>query len=73
MVFSSFDTLDSEDLSILRGVLEDVCRERSIAIDGEEAAEVARSLVNWYLFGVKEKNALKQMLEPLNPQSGKAV
>lgn len=68
MVFSSFDTLDSEDLSILRQVLEEVCHERSIPIDGAEAAEIARSLVNWYLFGVKEKAALKQMLEPLSGQ-----
>ncbi|MFD1747159.1 hypothetical protein ACFSE1_16945 [Rhizobium helianthi] len=65
MAFSSFDTLDPKDLSFLRGILEEVCRDRSLDMDGDEAADIARSLVNWYLFGVKEEDALKQMLEPL--------
>lgn len=65
MAFSSFDTLDAQDLSILRTVLEDVCQERTFGLESPEAQEIARSLVDWYLFGVKDPAELRKMLDPL--------
>ncbi|MGE6742824.1 hypothetical protein ACQKGC_21345 [Allorhizobium pseudoryzae] len=65
MTFSSFDTLDATDLSFLRMVLEDVCAERALPLDGPEAADMARALVDWYLFGIRHPQQLKQMLSPL--------
>ena len=65
MTFSSFDTLASEDLSFLRKVLEEICDERSLSLDGPEAQAIGRALVDWYLFGVRHPDQLKQMLLPL--------
>lgn len=65
MAFSSYDTLDTKDLALLRQVLEDVCAERNISMESEEAQAAARALVDWYLFGIKHPEQLKQMLAPL--------
>jgi hypothetical protein len=65
MAFSSYDTLDANDLAFLRQVLEEVCVERGIGVETPDAALIARSLVDWYLFGVKHPDQLKQMLMPL--------
>ncbi|MDO1584770.1 hypothetical protein [Rhizobium oryzicola] len=70
MPFSSYDTLEEKDLSLLRQVLEEVCTEKSIALESDEAGDIARSLVDWYLFGIRHPEQLKQMLAPLpaNPE-----
>jgi hypothetical protein len=46
-------------------VLEDICTERAISMDGPEAADMARALIDWYLFGIRHPQQLKQMLAPL--------
>jgi hypothetical protein len=66
-MFSSYDTLDNDDLTLLRQVLEDVCLEKGIQLGGDEARQIARELVDWYLFGVKHPDQLKDMLKPLAP------
>ena len=33
-MFPSFDTLEPNDLALLRAVLEDVCREKGLAFEG---------------------------------------
>ncbi|CDZ45994.1 hypothetical protein [Neorhizobium galegae] len=66
-MFSSYDSLDNDDLTLLRQVLEDVCLEKGIQLGGDEARKIARELVNWYLFGVKHPDQLKDMLKPLVP------
>jgi hypothetical protein len=71
MAFSSYDTLDANDLAFLRQVLEEVCVERGIGVETPEAALVARSLVDWYLFGVRHPDQLKQMLKPLPDEPDK--
>lgn len=65
VAFSSHDTLGPADLRFLRTVLEEVCLEKSVSLDGCKAAQIARELVNWYLFGIKHPLHLKAMLEPL--------
>ncbi|MCV9947448.1 hypothetical protein [Rhizobium sp. BT-175] len=65
-MFSSYDTLDNDDLTLLRQVLEDVCLEKGIQLGGDEARQIARELVNWYLF-VKHPDQLNDMLKPLAP------
>jgi hypothetical protein len=65
VAFSSFDTLEPSDLRLVRGLLEEVCAERSVALDHPDAAIIARELVNWYLFGVRHPGQLKVMLESL--------
>ncbi|TWF41165.1 hypothetical protein FHW37_1341 [Neorhizobium alkalisoli] len=46
-------------------MLEDVCRERRIEVSHPEAQPLARELTDWYLFGVKHPDQLKEMLKPL--------
>jgi hypothetical protein len=64
-MFSSYDTLEPTDLRFLRAVLEEVCREKEIEVSHPDAQPLARELTNWYLFGVKHPQQLKQMLKPL--------
>ena len=65
MYFSSNDTLEPNDLSVLRSVLEEVCGEQDIPISHPQAEKIAADLVNWYLFGIKQPDQLKSMLDPL--------
>jgi hypothetical protein len=62
---SSYDTLDPRDLTLLRSVLEDVCQEMRINLDDPGAQSLARELTDWYLFGVRHPQQLKEMLKPL--------
>ncbi len=68
MVFSSYDALEPQDLTFLRQVLNEACAERGLAIDHPDAQAIARELVNWYLFGVKDGGELKAMLVPIPPE-----
>jgi hypothetical protein len=49
-MFSSYDTLSNDDLTLLRRVLEEVCLEKGIQLGGDEARQIARELVDSYLF-----------------------
>lgn len=63
--FSSFDALESHDLALLERQLKEICRNRNLSADGPEAGKIARELVDWYLFGIKDPVQLTAMLEPL--------
>jgi hypothetical protein len=65
MPFSSYDTLETKDLRILRNVLEEVCAQRTLTVDGDEAHAIGRSLIDWYLFGIRQPDELRAMLDPL--------
>lgn len=65
MPFASNDIIDSEDLSFLHEVLTEVCRERAIAPGSDAEKAVADQLINWFLFGIREKLELKSMLDPM--------
>jgi hypothetical protein len=64
-MFSSFDTLEPNDVAVIRAVLEDVCREKGLAFEGPQARVLARELTDWYLFGIHHPEQLKYMLEPI--------
>jgi hypothetical protein len=64
-MFPSFDTLEPNDLALLRAVLEDVCREKGLAFEGPQARILALELTEWYLFGMRHPQQLKEMLEPI--------
>ncbi|MBT9372713.1 hypothetical protein [Rhizobium sp. CSW-27] len=70
MSFSSYDALEARDLSFLRQVLEEACAERGVILDSAEAAGMARSLIDWYLFGIRHPQQLKDMLDPLPLRAG---
>lgn len=65
MTFSSQDVLEPCDLTFLRRVLEEVCAEKDLGLNRPEAQIVARDLVDWFLFGVRNPDDLKDMIEPL--------
>jgi len=64
MPFSSNETLEERDIALLRKVLEDICRDRLILTSSPQAHELGRSLIDWYLFGVRSPDELKAMIEP---------
>ena len=53
------------DLALLERQLKEICRNRDLSADGPEAGTIARELVDWYLFGIKDPVQLTAMLEPL--------
>ena len=65
MSFASNDIIDSNDLSFLHALLAEVCRERNIATGSDEEKAIADQLINWFLFGIREKQELKSMLDPM--------
>lgn len=69
MPFASNDIIDSKDLSFLHEILSDVCRERQIAPGSDAEKSVADQLINWFLFGIRDAEELKSMLDPMiDPQ-----
>jgi hypothetical protein len=64
-MFSSFDTLEPNDVAVIRAVLEDVCREKGLPFEGPQARVLARELTDWYLFGIHHPEQLKDMLDPI--------
>ncbi|MGF9562790.1 hypothetical protein [Neorhizobium sp. JUb45] len=65
MPFASNDIIDSKDLSFLHAVLTEICREREIPPGSEAEKAVADQLINWFLFGIRDAQELKSMLEPM--------
>lgn len=64
-MFSSQDTLGPNDMAFLRTQLEEVCAEKGYLVTSEDGQEAARNLINWYLFGIRDPEQLKAMIEPL--------
>lgn len=65
MPFASNDIIDSKDLSFLHEVLTEVCRARNITPGSEAENAVADQLINWFLFGIRDAQELKSMLDPM--------
>ena len=65
LAFASHVSLSPEDLSLLRVVWEDWCRDRHADPGSEEARSAARSLVDWFQFGVDDKAQLRSLLDPI--------
>ncbi len=65
MAFASYDALEERDLKQLRAVLDELCAERSISLQNEEARRIAHNLIQWYLFGIRDPSELKDMLDDL--------
>jgi hypothetical protein len=54
--------IQSDDVDMLQTVLKDWCQETDIDIKSSEAQFVARSLVDWYEFGIKDPAELRSLL-----------
>lgn len=65
MAFASYDALEERDLKLLRAVLDELCAEKSISLQHDEAGRIAHNLVQWYLFGIRSPSELKAMLAEL--------
>ncbi len=65
VTFASYDALEEQDLKQLRAVLDELCAEKSISLQHEEAGRIAHNLVQWYLFGIRSSSELKAMLDDL--------
>ncbi|SES47178.1 hypothetical protein, partial [Rhizobium sp. NFR03] len=63
--FASLVSLSSDDLKLLREVWEDWCRDRNVDGSTEDAQLKARSLIDWFQFGISDKCQLRSLLNPL--------
>ena len=55
--------IQSDDVRMLQTVLKDWCADRSLDLKSPEAAVAARSLIDWYEFGIKEPVELRSQLD----------
>ncbi|KQS67617.1 hypothetical protein ASG39_22765 [Rhizobium sp. Leaf371] len=63
--FASHVSLTSDDLELLREVWEDWCRDLDVDGSTEDAQLKARSLIDWFQFGISDKRQLRSLLNPL--------
>jgi len=56
------DALTSEVMETLDGILRDWCIDNGCELGSEKACLTARSLVDWFEFGVTEKDDLKRAI-----------
>lgn len=55
--------IQSGDVDMLQAVLKSWCAEKAIDIKSPEAQVAARSLVDWYEFGIKDPVELRSLLD----------
>ena len=55
--------IQSDDVDMLQAVLKDWCADHSLDIKSPEAQVAARSLVDWYEFGIKDPVELRSQLD----------
>lgn len=63
--FASHISLSSDDLKLLQEVWEDWCRDEKVDNSSEVAQIQARSLIDWFQFGIDDKRQLRSLLNPL--------
>lgn len=55
--------IQADDVDMLHRVLKTWCDETSLDIKSPQAQVAARSLVDWYEFGIKDPAELKSLLD----------
>lgn len=60
----------SEELTLLRGVLDRWCAAGGMPLSSPAAAKVALELIDWYQFGLREPEALFDMIRPITIADG---
>jgi hypothetical protein len=63
--FASHVSLSSDNLKLLQEVWEDWCRDQKVDGSSEEAQIKARSLIDWFQFGIDDRHQLRSLLNPL--------
>lgn len=66
MYFTTEEALAPDDLTLLRTVLEEACRERGTGTKGKGADEIAQELIILWHAGFRSGDELKSMLKPMN-------
>ncbi|WP_043612887.1 hypothetical protein [Ensifer sp. ZNC0028] len=54
--------VSSEAIVVLRRILRDWCDERGHLTESQESGRTARSLINWYEFGVTNEDELARLI-----------
>ncbi|WP_112502593.1 hypothetical protein [Rhizobium sp.] len=62
---AAHEALEPKDLTLLRAVLDEICREQHIDAKTESAEAVAHDLINLWLSGFRSAHELKAMLDQL--------
>ncbi|MBD9641356.1 hypothetical protein IB277_34220 [Ensifer sp. ENS07] len=52
----------SETIVVLRRILRDWCDERGHRADSQEGSRTAKTLINWYEFGVTDADELARLI-----------
>ncbi|WJH38538.1 hypothetical protein N7E02_03770 (plasmid) [Aliirhizobium terrae] len=59
------EALEPTDLTLLRAVLDEICRDQHIDPKAKHAESVAHDLINLWLSGFRSAHELKAMLAPM--------
>jgi len=55
--------MQSSDVDLLQGILKIWCAENAVDLKSDQARAAARSLVDWYEFGIKDPVELKSLID----------
>ncbi|MDX3925002.1 MAG: hypothetical protein QHC90_04225 [Shinella sp.] len=56
------EPIQSEELDMLQELLRQWCEEHDCDIKGPEANSVAKELISWFEFGIKDKARLRKII-----------
>ncbi|CAN7577170.1 hypothetical protein LJR030_001136 [Rhizobium sp. LjRoot30] len=56
------EALTSETMMFLKSILLDWCEQNGVAITSDDGVAKARSLIDWYEFGIKDRDELLRLL-----------
>ena len=56
------EALTSETMMFLQSILLDWCTQNGVAVTSDAGIDKARSLIDWYEFGVKDRGELIKLL-----------
>ncbi|OJT98786.1 hypothetical protein DEM27_17680 [Metarhizobium album] len=67
------EALTSETMMFLQSILLDWCRQNGVAVMSDVGVAKARSLIDWYEFGIKERGELFKLLSEEIGMAGPAA
>lgn len=57
--------IQHEEFEMIRDVLRQRCSEVDLALESLEAARIGRELVDWFEFGIRDRDELARIIRPI--------
>jgi hypothetical protein len=64
------DAIQPDELNMLQELLRQWCEEHGCDLKDSRASAVARDLISWFEFGIRDRAQLNEIIRPLEPFRG---